>query len=356
MRKFIKPLLLLTVLGGGYYGYNHFIANSTAAPAAGKPQGSVPVEAAKVREGELIVTLDTVGTLNASESLILRPEIAGRIDAIHFAEGSTVAKGDLLISIDDRIYAAELKQAEAALKLAQVNFNRAKLLKEKGAGTVSNYDVSAATLSAAQAQVDLSKAKLDKTKLIAPFDGKVGLRSVSPGDYVNVGQDMVGFQSLSPMKADFALPEKAARFVAKDQTITITVDAFPDRSFTGKVYALDPKIDEQNRSILLRAEVPNEDGVLQAGFFARISLIIDRKQSALFVPESALLPSGNKNAVYVVNAENKITTKDVTVGERKNGEVEIVQGLSAGDIVVTAGHLKVREGADVSYTLVGEAK
>lgn len=354
MRKLLPLFTVITLLVGGYFGYQELSAHQANAAPGKKQGGAVPVEAAKVREDELVVTLNTVGSLRANESLTIRPEVAGRVETIHFDEGSTVKKGEMLIALDDRVTAAELKQAEAALNLAQVSFKRAKLLKEKGAGTVSNYDVTAASLAAAQAQVELAKAKLDKMHLTAPFDGTVGLRHVSPGDYVNIGQDIASFQSISPMKVDFALPEKASRYIAKGQSIEVTVDAFPDRAFKGTVYAVDPKIDEQNRSILLRAEIPNEDGILQPGFFARISLIVDNRPNALFVPEAALMPSGGDNAVFLVGDDNKVTTRTVRVGERKNGEVVIEDGLAAGDVVITAGHLKLRDGAEVSYKLAGE--
>lgn len=355
MRLAIKIVLVLILLGGAYYGY-------TAYSAAAKKQATqggakiVPIEAAKVRIGERIASYNTVGTLKANESLILRPEVAGRIEAIHFTEGSTVKKGDLLISIDDRIYAAELKQAQAALTLAQATYKRAKLLKEKGVGTVSNYDMSAAALNASQAQVDLARARLDKTKIAAPFDGAVGLRMVSPGDYVNVAQDIVSFQSITPMKADFTLPESATRAVAVDQTIEMTVDAYPDKIFNGTVYAIEPQIDIANRNLTLRASVPNEGGELKAGSFAKISLITGRDEAAMFVPESAIMPRGNDNFVYVVGEGNKIATQKVETGERKGGEVAILSGLTKESIVVTAGHLKIRDGAEVTYKLAGDAK
>ncbi|MDX2073340.1 MAG: efflux RND transporter periplasmic adaptor subunit [Alphaproteobacteria bacterium] len=344
-------LVIVGLFAAGVFGYQHFASAAKEEPAKGAPPSGIPIEAAQVREGKLAVALTTVGTLKANESLMLRPEIDGRIEAIHAAEGAFAKKDTVLVSLDDRILAAELKQAEAALNLARVSYSRAKLLKEKGAGTVSNYDNMAATLNVAQAQVDLAKAKLDKTRITAPFDGVMGLRHISPGDVVSAGQDIATFQSKNPMKIEFTLPENATRIVAVGQKINVQVDALAGRDFVGSIYALDPQIDASSRNITLRALIPNDDNALKPGLFAHISVITANRDKALFVPEPAIVPRGNNNFVLLVNKENKVETVPVTVGEHRNGEVEIVKGLTANDIVVTAGHLKLRDGADVVYTL-----
>ena len=348
----LKSFLILCILAAvGIGGLLYLKPAANNAPANGKPQGALPIEAAKTRSGKLDVLLNTVGSLKANESLILKPEIAGRIETIHVEEGTPVKKGALLISIDDRVYAAQLKQAEAAANLGRVNYERAKLLKEKGAGTVSNFDTMQAALSVAQAQVDLARATLDKTKITAPFDGMMGLRHVSPGDIVSPGQELAGFQSINPMKAEFTLPENATGAVGTGQAVDIQLDALPGQSFTGKIYAIDPQINESSRNIVLRALVSNDGGALKPGLFARIAIITAQKDSALFVPESAIVPRGNDSFVMRVGSDNKISTIKVIVGTRKNGEVEITDGLAEGDVVVTAGHLKLRDGMEVNAAL-----
>lgn len=351
MRSTFLIVGVIALAVAGYYGYSKFSAPAPTKQAAAKPQGPVQVEVARVALSDLKVALNTVGTLKANESLMLKPEITGRIESIPAAEGSSVKKGELLVAIDDRVFAAELKQAEAALNLARVNYARAKLLKEKGVGTVSNYDNTAANLRVAQAQVDLTRATLDKTRIVAPFDGVMGLRHVSPGDVVNPGQDLASFQSKNPIKADFTLPESATRVVSVGQPIDVVVDAFPDRTFTGKVYAIDPQIDATSRNIMLRALIPNDDGVLQPGLFARISLITSHVQGAIMVPESAIVPRGQQSFVLVVGQDNKVSNREITTGERMDGMVQITGGLGENETVVTAGHLKLREGSEVSYML-----
>ena len=361
MRNVVTLIGLVVLCVGGYYGYTQIMATPPAAggPGAmmgGGPPGGIPIEAARVIAKPHQKTLNTVGTLRAEESLVLRPEISGRIESIPLQEGSAAKKGDLLIQIDDRTSAASLKQAQAEVQLAQVTYNRAKLLKEKGAGTVSGYDSALAALRVAQAQETVERTQLEKTRIVAPFDGVIGLRHVSPGDYVIPGQELVNFQNTYSMKVDFALPEIAARYLTANQPITISVDALPGKNLTGVVYAIDPQIDQQNRSILLRARVANDEGMLKSGFFARIALSVGENNTALFVPESALMPRGNENFVFVIGADKKVSTQKVTVGDSLNGEVEIVEGLDAAAIVVSAGPLKLRDGADVSYTLTGDSQ
>ena len=201
----------------------------------------------------------------------------------------------------------------------------------------------------AQAQVDLARAKLDKTKITAPFDGVMGLRQVSPGDVVSASQDLASFQSIHPMKAEFTLPESALAMLSVGQALQVGVDAFPNRRFTGTVYAIDPQVDVQSRNISLRAMVSNEDGALKPGLFARISILVAEKADALFVPETAIVPRGDESFVMRVDEAKKVSTIPVTLGERKDGEVEITKGLAAGDTVITAGHLKVKDGQEVSF-------
>lgn len=342
-------LIISAVLVVVYFTYQYFVAGKENEVAGGAPQGGFPVEVMKVRSGEQKAVLSTVGTLKPDESVILRPEMAGRVEKIHAAEGAVVKKGALLISLDDRMIVAGLKQAEAAANLARVSYNRAKLLKEKGVGTVSNFDTMQAALKVAEAQVDLARAQLDKMRIIAPFDGEMGLRNISEGGYVNIGQDIAGFSSNNPMKVDFTLPENVTATVAVGQNIEVVVDAIPGRSFTGKIYAIDSQIDAVSRNIHLRARMANDDHVLKGGLFARVRIITAAKANALFVPEAAIVPRGNDSFVMRVAADKKVATVPVKIGERRNGEVEILEGLSADDLVVTAGHLKIRDGQEVSF-------
>ncbi|MCU7851026.1 MAG: efflux RND transporter periplasmic adaptor subunit [Candidatus Thiodiazotropha sp. (ex Monitilora ramsayi)] len=308
---------------------------------------ALPVETAKVEQSELVNSVAAVGTLRANESVEVRPEIEGRVTQINFSEGSSVKQGQLLIALDDSIYAAELKQAEARLALGRSNFNRATTLKKQGYGSDQERDQTASELQVNQAEVVLAKARLEKTRIMAPFDGVVGLRKVSTGDYLTTGQEIVNLFDLSLMKVDFRLPEATLAEVAEGQKIEVHLDAFPGQVFNGEVYAIDPQIDLNGRSLLVSARVPNESGKLLAGQFARVTLILSRKENALFVPEAALVPQGKQQFVYRLQ-EGKVVWTEVKTGKRQGTRVEIVQGLSADDEVVTAGHLKLQNGMDVT--------
>ncbi len=296
----------------------------------------------------LDVSIESVGTLIANESVTLRPEIAGRVTEIAFVEGSLLKKGDVLFRIDDRMAAAEVKQAEANLKLANLEYNRFSKLAKSGAATRRLFDQSQASLGVAQANLDLARAKLDYSTIRAPFDGLVGLRKVSPGDYVNLGQELASFVSYDPMKVDFTIPETRAGALKIGQTIEMSVEALPGKVFAGEVYALEPQVDVSGRAVALRARVDNPDSILKPGYFARVTLALEKKQDALIVPEGAIVPRGSVTYVYLVRGDNTVTMLPVSVGQRASGgRVEVTQGLNAGDIVVVSGQIKLREGAAV---------
>lgn len=310
--------------------------------------GGVSVETYRVEARPLDVSIDAVGTLVANEMVTLRPEIAGKITDVLFTEGTPVKKGDPLFKIDDRMARAELKQAESNLQLARLNNDRFRKLSSTGAATKLRYDEARAELGVSQANADLARTRVEYMTITAPFDGVVGLRSVSPGEYVQVGQELANFVSYDPMKVNFTIPETQASQLAVNQAIDLTVEAVPGKKFQGIVYALDPQLDVNGRAVQLRATIPNADNMLKPGFFARIQLIVARKEGALTVPESAIVPQGNVKQVFIVDAESKAQLVPVELGERLAGTVEVISGLQAGDIVVTSGQIKLQPGVPVT--------
>lgn len=342
MNKKILIPAIIAVAAGVYY-FNPF-HGEVGAP----PEFALPVQATKVVARPLSVTLDAVGSLRANESVVLQPEVAGRVTEITFTEGQPVKKGDALFKIDDRMAAAEVKQAEANLQLARLDFERFRKLSNTGASTKQRYDQAQANLGVMEANLQLARTRLDYTTIRAPFDGVVGLRKISPGDYVNIGQELANFVSLDPMKVDFTIPETQASQVQVGQKLDIMLEAIPDRTFTGEVFALDSQIDVNGRAVALRATVPNPGGILRPGYFARVMLTVAEKPSALIVPEDAIVPQGAAKLVYVVNDDGSVDMRPVTLGQRLSGEVEILDGVKEGEHVVTGGHIKIRPGAKVS--------
>jgi membrane fusion protein (multidrug efflux system) len=298
-----------------------------------------------------------VGTLVSNESVVVQPEVAGRVTAINFVEGGTVPKGTVLVELDSSVERAELAQAEAQRSLARTNFERAKELRRNNAGTQRALDEAEAALRTADAAVDLAQAQLDKRTLLAPFKARAGLRNVSPGEFVTAGTEIVNLEQIDPLKVDFRVPELFLPAVAEGQRIAVAIDAFPDQTFTGVVRALDPLIDQTGRALVVRAQIRNEGTKLRPGLFARVRLTLAERESALFVPEQAVQPQGDRHFVFklVDEGDGKQVAKltEVTLGNRRRGEVEVRAGLSAGDVIVTAGLLKIRDGVPVQVLAPG---
>lgn len=290
--------------------------------------------------------LVTFGSLRSDESLMIRPEVEGRLSRLHFREGQAVSAGDLLVSLDDAIARAELAQAEANLSLAQKNYQRAQRLFERGASNAQARDEAQTQEQAASATLALARARLDKTRLLAPHDGVLGLRQASPGDYLQAGQDIVNLEVLDPLKVEFRVPQRSAGRIRPGQRIELSVDAWPGERFVGEVYALNPRVDEAGRSQALRAHVANADHRLQPGQFVRVAVILAERADALVVPEEALVPRGEKLQLALVE-DGKVVFREVRSGRRKDGWVEIREGLQGDETVISTGWQKVSAGSEV---------
>lgn len=317
-----------------------------ASPAsASVRQAPVTVRVASVSSEDFTQRLTAVGSLRADESVVMRPEVAGRVQFIGFREGQPVEKGQVLFRLDDATARAELAQADAALALARSQHGRARELSRQGFVSQQALDDAASQLRVQQAALEAARVRLDKTVLRAPFDGVIGLRSVSVGDYVTAGQDLVALQALDPLKLDFKVPEQYLAHVAEGQQLDIQVDALPGQTRTGRVFAISPTVDANGRSVWLRAEVENGDGALRPGLFARVALLLSSYQG-LAVPEAALAPSGDGQYVYVV-ADDEARQVAVTLGQRRDGMVEVSGDLASGDVVIVAGLQRISDGVPV---------
>ncbi|MGH8085375.1 MAG: efflux RND transporter periplasmic adaptor subunit [Lysobacter sp.] len=328
--------------------------------AAGGPPGGMqlPVEAVTVESQPLSAGLQTVGSLRADESVVVRPEVGGRIERIHFEEGGRVKAGQPLFTLDASVERATLKEAEANLENSRRANARAAELAETQLIARSDYDQTRAAFAVDQARVASANAALSKMTLRAPFSGRIGLREVSVGDFVSVGEDLVPLVRMDPIEVDFSVPEGALSQLASGQSIDVTVDAFPGETFGGKVVAIAPVIDPNSRSVQLRAEIPNPDGRLRPGQFAK--LVLDTSEGAakgLLVPEQALMQEGETRFVYTV-VDGKAHKAVVTTGTRVPGKVQVVEGLKAGDVVITAGQAKpmMHEGMGVMVLPAGGAQ
>ncbi|WP_284309253.1 efflux RND transporter periplasmic adaptor subunit [Hydrogenophaga electricum] len=330
-------------------------APAAAGPAAGG--GGLPgVEVARVQTVSLRDDAQSVGTLRSRQSVTLRPEVAGRIAAIAFTEGARVRKGQTLVQLDDVLQRAELTQAQAQLSIAQANLKRNEELVAQAFVAQRVLDESRAALQVAQAQVALAQARLARMRIAAPFDGTVGLRNINLGEYVKDGADLVNIEDTSQLTVDFRLPERYQTRIAPGQAVQVQVDALPGRAFDARVQAVDPLLDANGRSLLVRATMPPAPGgELRPGMFARVTTVFSVNEAALVVPEEAIVPQGGKQYVIKLVREgegdaSKLVSQraEVLIGVRRGAQVEITRGLGEGDTVVVAGQQRLqRDGTAV---------
>ncbi len=331
----------------------------TAASAAGAI-GPLTVEVGKVEVLTLQDETQAVGTLRSRQGVMMRPEVSGRISRLGFGDGSRVRRGQLLVQLDDSLQQAQLLQAKAQASIARTTLQRNRDLMAQNFISQSAADQSAAALEVAEAQVALAVAQLKRMSIVAPFDGLAGIRAVNVGDYVKDGADLVNVEDISAMAVDFRLPEGVISRLKLGQGVAVTLDGLPGRSFTGRVDAVDSQIDANGRSLLVRARVDNAQGLLRAGMYARARLVFEVRSAALVVPEEALVPQGGKQyLIRVVDGPGgKVSQRlEARIGLRVPGKVEILEGLSAGDVVVVAGQARLlrADGLAVKVVDIGDA-
>lgn len=354
--RLIWIVVLITAVAFTAWGIaNFYKKGGPAKPSNMGGPHAMPVEAVPVKIGTVSQEVETIGTLQANESVVIRSEIAGRVSAVHFSEGLPVDKASVLIRIDPAESQAQVEQISAVVQLNLLNFDRAKQLHEEKLISPQAYDEIVAKLKESEASLSSAKARLEKTTLRAPFSGRLGLRQVSPGDYVQPGQAIVNLEDIDSIKVDFRIPEIYSAQVRTGLSVNVRMDALPDRAFTGKIYAMDPRIDEATRTLLLRARIPNAGGELRPGMFARVALMIGKHPNAILIPEQAVVPLGDATFVYRV-VDGKAALAKVTIGQRLEGLVEIIEGLGANDTVITGGQTKLFEGAPVMVINPAAAK
>jgi len=338
---------ILAILAGGAWWLRSPGGTPNGAPPGGG--GAPPAMTVRVAEAGLVTLqerIGAVGTLLADEAIVIRPEIDGRVTAIHFREGQSVAKGAPLVSLDAAEVQAQLKAVRAELNLSRSRLARAEELRQRNFISAQALDDARENFNQALAREAELKARLDKTIMRAPFNGVAGLRQVSPGAYVNKGQDIARFEGVGTLKVDFRVPETVLARLKPGQRLEITVDAYPGERFHGEIYAIEPAVDEPTRTVLLRARIPNPGVRLKPGMFARVALVLGVQENALVVPESAIVPRGQEFFVYKV-VDDKAALTRVALGQREPGRVQILDGLAAGERVVTDGTQRLRDGAPV---------
>lgn len=317
------------------------------------PRGPVQVEAEPAKAMALAEEVFAVGTLRANESVMIRPETAGRVIKVGFSDGAQVRKGDLLVQLDGSVLSAQAEQTRAELALSKANHERTADLAQRNFVSQSARDQAAANLSVQEARLKLAEAQLAKTRIHAPFAGRLGLRNFSVGDFIKEGSDLVLIEDLASMKVDLKLPERYLGQLRRGLGIEVTVDAFSGRTFRAVLDAVDVQVDANGRSVVARGVIANPDSSLRSGMFAKARIVLKDKPQAVVIPEEAITPVGGELFVYRV-VEGKARMTRVSSGLRRDGKVEILEGIAVGEVVITAGQLKIqRDGQDVRVVNAG---
>jgi membrane fusion protein, multidrug efflux system len=367
--------LTFVILAGLGYGLYHFhfdlkpdiIKGAISVAMAPKPQ-AVSAEAVKVEQWTRL--LPAIGTLRAFQSIDVAPQVAGVISAIHFRSGEDVAAGAALLEIDDSVDQADLKNGLAQLKNADISLERQQTLVAGGNTAKAQVDAAIAARDSAAATVERTRAIIAQKKITAPFGGRLGISKVDVGQFLSVGSSIVTLQQLDPMYVDFQSPEQSLRDLAVGQEARMVLDAFPGQTFVGKIRAIDARVSQDTRNLLVRAEFANPDHKLLPGMFANIEVTTGAPADVLTVPRTAIVYSLYGDNVYLVKpapppageaqaatAADKheliVDRRFVRVGEARGERVAIDEGVSAGDVVVTAGQIKLQPNFPVTIDATG---
>jgi membrane fusion protein (multidrug efflux system) len=331
-------------------------ALATLATGCGRPPaaGGGPPEdyqvmavVAPVNPRPVDITLDVVGGLTARNAVDVVSEIPGIVADLLFTEGATVQTGDILVRLDDEKLKARLAEAEARFTLAATNFRRSEELRSSGTISSAEFDQAQAEFSVAEATLNLLRRELADTVIAAPFTGVIGARLASPGQFVTAGEPITRLTATDPLEAEFQVAEQFISRLKTGQTIALRSIALPDQPIAGTIFFIDPALEPRSRTALVKAVVPNPDGRLKPGLFGTVSVLLERRANALVIPEASVRYTGDQASVVVMNTEDRAEFRNVTVGTRFPGEVEIVEGLAPGERVVVEGFQKMGPGTGI---------
>src|SRR3990167_3747010 len=318
-------------------------------------QPSVTVSAIKVTTKTWQSFLTSVGTLTAINGVDLSSEVSGLVKEVHFNSGQFVKKGDVIIVLDNSVEQATLKDKKAKLVLAKLNYDRDKKLFEKKFTSQAALDQRYAELLEAEAGVESVEAQIKQKTISAPFDGRIGIRQVDLGQYISPGAVMVTLQSLNPLYVNLTLPEQYLPELYLNQPVDISVNYGDGKIVTGKITAINSKVDQITRNITVQATIPNDNYILYPGMFGSAKIWLHAEQNRVVIPQTAVSYSLSGDYVFMIREDGKYRGKPiekayrtyVKVGERRGDEASIIEGLKAGDTIITSGQLKLQNGTRV---------
>jgi membrane fusion protein (multidrug efflux system) len=349
-RNLVTPISIgvaIVCAAWAIYATQHRDAPASGPPQAGAAQGGGPavVTLAPVRSERVSQKLEALGNARANESVDISSKASNIVTAVRFRDGERVQRGQVLVQLDDAQVRADVAAAEAALTESESQYNRSRELLSTQVLSKSSFEQLEATLKANRARLASAQARREDTVIRAPFSGRVGLRRVSVGTLISPGAVITTLDDTSVIKLDFSVPENFLASLREGLSVRATAPAFPGRSFAGKVASIDSRVDVSTRSVTVRALLANEDGALKPGMFLNVALANDERE-ALIIPEEALTPEAERQYVFVV-ADGRASRREVRIGGRRPGTVEITAGLAAGEQVVIEGTQKVRDGSAV---------
>lgn len=317
--------------------------------ASGRGGMRLPVDGVVLRSRALDNRLQATGNILAAEDVELRSEASGKVTRVHFREGSIAKKGDLLVKINDNDLQAQLRKARSSKTLIEEKVGRHKKLQEINAVSQEQVDEALNQLNAVSADIDLLLAQIQKTEVRAPFDGVVGLRLVSEGSYISPNITIARFVDIRSVKIDFSIPEKYSAQVDIGTDVLFTIEA-TSRSFTGSVYAVEPRIDPGTRTLRIRAQASNKEGLILPGTFAKIELILSKIDKAILAPSHAIVPDIEGQKAYVVR-DGRARLTPIVSGIRTEDNLQVVDGLNEGDTLIISGLLQLRDGLPVDVRI-----
>jgi RND family efflux transporter MFP subunit len=365
LRKVLLSIVVVAFVGATALAAWWYLRPRPLPPPA---QGPITVAAQRAERLEWRSYLSGVGELTAVEGIEITSEVAGVITTIAFQPGQDLEKGTRIIQLDDASDKAQLAALKAQEELAQLRFERQKALARRNIASKETLDEATAELLRLRAEIDVQAEAIAKKVIKTPFSGRLGIRQVSLGQYVQPGQPLVTLQNLDTLYANFTLPEQTYRRIAEGQSLTIRVASYPDRSFEGTITAINPRIDPSTRNFTVQGTLPNQDRLLRPGMFAEVTVQLGQTRQVVALPASAISYNPYGDAVFVLqpasdpgrdedqgsngeaNGPKEVFVANrifVKTGETRDPKVEILAGVKAGDMVVTAGQLKLRDGARV---------
>ncbi len=353
-RKIVFAIILVVVVFGGLAGIKTLQIQTLI--AAGKAFVTPPesVSAAVAREERWQEILEAIGSISAVQGVNVTPEVAGAVVEIAFESGAVVNKGDLLVRLDTSSEEAQLRALEAQANLARINADRIRQLRTDNTVSQSELDTADATLKQAQANADAVRAAIEKKTIRAPFTGKLGIRQVNLGEYLETGKNIVSLQSLAPVYANFSLPQQNLSQLQPGMKVLVTTDTYTNQSFEGVLTAINPDLNQDTRSIRLQATFANTNQLLRPGMYARVQVLLPVENSVLVIPATSILSNPYGDSVYLIekgtNAPDGglvVRQQLVRTGEARGDFISVETGLKPGAKIVKSGVFKLRNGMAV---------